>query len=62
MDIYTGIDELIEYARNSLLLDDLDVAWARNQLLAVIGLETYRAGDPDVDKVDGMTTPDAWAA
>ncbi len=62
MDIYTGIDELIEYARNSLLLDDLDVAWARNQLLAVIGLETYRAGDPDVDKVDGMTTPDALLA
>ncbi len=59
MDIYTGIDELIVYARNNLLLDDLDVCYVRNEILALLGLDSYKAGSPDEDKIDGMTTPDA---
>lgn len=41
MDIYTGIDELIAYAQNNLFLDELDVNYARNRLLAIMGLSTY---------------------
>ena len=59
MDIYTGIDELIVYAKNNLLLDELDENYARNGLLALLGLDSYKAGTPDEDKVDGMETPDA---
>ncbi len=59
MDIYTGIDELIVYARNNLLLDDLDVCYVRNEILALLGLDSYKAGNPDEDKIDGMTDPDA---
>ncbi len=52
MDIYTGIDELIVYARNNLLLDDLDVCYVRNEILALLGLDSYKAGNPDEDKID----------
>lgn len=60
MDIYTGIDELIAYAKNNLLLDELDENVARNAVLAVLGLEEYRAGTPNEEKVEGMTTPAAF--
>lgn len=59
MDIYTGIDELLVYAANNLMLDELDVNLTRNRLLALLGLDEYHAGNPDEDKLDGMTTPDA---
>lgn len=59
MDINTGLDELIVYAKNNLLLDDLDECYARNRVLAVLGIGEYRPGSPDEDRVGAMTTPDA---
>ena len=59
MDIYTGIDELLVYAKNNLMLDDLDENLTRNRLLALLGLEEYHAGNPDENKIEKMTTPDA---
>ncbi len=58
MDIFTSIDEIIVYAKDKLMLDELDVDIARNGILAVVGLETYRAGNPDVEKAEAEETPD----
>lgn len=58
MDIYTGIDELIVYAENNLMLDELDKNLTRNRLLALLGLDEYRVGNPDEGKVEKMTAPD----
>ena len=58
MDIFTSIDELIVYAKEKLMLDELDVDYARNGILAVVGLETYRAGNPDADKAESEEMPD----
>lgn len=59
MDIYTGIDELLVYAENNLLLDELDKNLTRNRLLALLGLDEYHAGNPDEAKVEAMDAPDA---
>ena len=58
MDIFTSIDEIIAYAKEKLMLDELDVDFARNGILAVAGLGTYRAGNPDIGKAESEETPD----
>lgn len=58
MDIFTSIDEIIAYAKEKLMLDELDVEFARNGILAVAGLGTYRAGNPDIGKAESEETPD----
>lgn len=55
MDIYTGIDELIAFAKNNLLLDDLDENYARSELLSVLGLNEYKQGKPDTAKAEAET-------
>ena len=57
MDIYTGIDEFIVYARNNLLLDELDENYVRNGLINLLGIESYKSGNPDEDKIDALTSP-----
>lgn len=55
MDIYTGIDELIAFAKNNLLLDDLDENYARSELLSVLGVSGYNPGNPDLAKAEAAT-------
>lgn len=57
MNVYTGIDELIMFARNNLFLDDYDVPQVRNAVLDIIGLDTYYEGKPSAKRVDGMKDP-----
>ncbi len=57
MNINTCIDELIEYAKNNLFLDELDENFARSGILSILGLKTYEAGKPDLAKAEA-TEPD----
>ena len=43
-DIYTLTDRLVNYALANNLIEKEDSIWARNELLAVLGLSTYKAG------------------
>lgn len=43
-DIYTLIDQLVSYALSNNLIEKEDGIWARNELLAVLGLSTYKPG------------------
>ena len=56
-DVMAAIDTLIAYARNHLELQDADVDWARNAILAVCSLDYYepsRDCHPNVDDVNGV--------
>lgn len=41
-NVYGSIDALIDYATRRLELDPLDVDWKRNEILEMLGLDTYR--------------------
>lgn len=43
-DIYTLIDQLVSYALSNNLIEKEDDIWARNELLAVLGLSAYQPG------------------
>ena len=43
-DIYTLIDQLVSYALSNNLIEKEDGIWARNELLAVLGLSTHKPG------------------
>lgn len=62
MDLYTALDELLAYAKEKLLLDELDEIYVRNTALGVLGAATYRPGDPDVAKAEKQTEPSALVA
>lgn len=49
-EVYASIDALLTYARGNLNLDTRDVDWARNQLFALYGLDSYdieQSSEPD---------------
>ncbi|USR79349.1 galactose-1-phosphate uridylyltransferase [Arcanobacterium pinnipediorum] len=41
-DFYSAVDALIDYAHTHLKLDPTDSDWARNQIFALFGLNSYR--------------------
>ena len=43
-DIYTLIDQLVSYGLTNGLIETEDQIWARNELLAILGLSAYKAG------------------
>lgn len=50
MNINEAIDQLIAFAENNLMLDELDVNYARNRILAAINLDEYKpSGAADFD-------------
>ena len=59
MIICSSIENLLQYAQSHLLLDDLDVLYVRNKLMAELKLEEYVQYETDVDAIDEMTCPDA---
>ncbi len=58
MIIHSQIEQLLTYAQAHLLLDDLDVIYVRNRLLAMLGVEDYVQYEVDEDAIDEMTCPD----
>lgn len=58
MMIYASIENLIEYAQAHLMLDELDVIYARNRILTELKLEDYVQYEVDVDAIEAMTSPD----
>lgn len=59
MIIYSHIENLLQYAQSHLLLDELDVIYARNRLLRMLKLTDYVQYETDADAIDAMTAPDA---
>ena len=61
MNINTAIDQLIDFAQNNLMLDELDVNYARNKILSIINVDEYRKsktddGAEDTDSCDALLT------
>lgn len=59
MIIYPSIEKLLYYAQAHLLLDDLDVIYARNLILDELKLSDYVQYEIDTDAIDEMQNPDA---
>ena len=58
MLIYPAVESLLYYAQSNLLLDDLDVIWARNLLLDELKLHDYVQYEVDYDAIDALDRPD----
>jgi galactose-1-phosphate uridylyltransferase len=54
------IEKLIAYAKSFLNLDDLDVIYVRNTLLAEFRIDSAYNGDVDLDYVKEMSVPDVF--
>ncbi|MDE6398834.1 MAG: hypothetical protein K2L51_05885, partial [Clostridiales bacterium] len=57
MLIYPSVESLLYYAQTHLLLDDLDVIWARNLLLDELKLHDYVQYEVDYDALDALDRP-----
>lgn len=53
-------EKLIAYAKSFLSLDDLDVIYVRNTLLAEFNLDSAYVGEADTDYVKEMSVPDVF--
>ena len=53
------VEELLAYAKSHLSLDELDVPYARNRLLAALSMDAPMANAPDTSWVDALAIPDA---
>ena len=58
MLIYPSVESLLYYAQAHLLLDDLDVIWARNLLLDELKLHDYVQYEVDYDAIEALDRPD----
>lgn len=58
MLIYPSVESLLYYAQAHLLLDDLDVIWARNLLLDELRLHDYVQYEVDYDAIEALDRPD----
>ncbi len=59
MLIYPSVESLLYYAQTHLLLDDLDVIWARNLLLDELKLHDYVQYEVDYEAIDALDRPDS---
>ena len=59
MMIYQNIENLLYYAQNNLLLDDLDLQYARNLMLDELKLTSYEQYEVNADELDALAAPDA---
>lgn len=57
--VYRSIDALVAHAQAHLGLDADDAVWARNQVFALYGLDSYGADDADAD-VAPAGAPGTW--
>ena len=58
MPVYTAINNLIIYAENNLLLDEMDKAYAIQDVLDILGVKSYAETDIDNGVVE-LERPDA---
>lgn len=59
MMIYQNVENLLYYAQANLLLDDLDVRYARNLILGELKLTAYEQYEVNTEDIDALTSPDA---
>ncbi len=58
MNIYVNIEKLLTYAQSHLMLDDLDVVYARNLILDELKLSDYVQYEVDDDEIYDMSVAD----
>ncbi len=58
MIIDVAVENLIQYAKSHLLLDDLDELYVRNRIIDMLKVDTYTQYEVDEDAIDEMTCPD----
>lgn len=58
MIIDVAVENLIQYAKSHLLLDELDELYVRNQILDMIKVDSYTQYEIDEDAIDEMNCPD----
>lgn len=58
MLIYPSVESLLYYAQTNLLLDDLDVIWARNLILDELKLHDYVQYEVDYEAIEALDRPD----
>ncbi|MCL2798100.1 MAG: hypothetical protein FWD58_08630 [Firmicutes bacterium] len=59
MNIYLHIEKLLSYAQSHLLLDDLDIIYARNLVLDEIKLTSFVQYEVNTDEIEALSSPDA---
>ena len=59
MLIYPSVESLLYYAQAHLLLDDLDVIWARNLILDELKLHDYVQYEVDYEAIEALDRPDS---
>ena len=59
MNIYLDIEKLLVFAQSHLLLDDLDIIYARNLVLDELKLTDYVQYEVNADEIEALETPDA---
>ena len=62
MLIYPSVESLLYYAQSHLLLDDLDVVWARNLILDELKLTDYVQYEVDYEAIESLDRPDTVLA
>jgi UDPglucose--hexose-1-phosphate uridylyltransferase len=58
MMIYQNVENLLYYAQSNLLLDELDLGYARNLILDELKLTSYEQYEVNADELDALTVPD----
>jgi len=58
MIIDVAVENLIQYAKSHLLLDDLDEMYVRNSVLDLLKVDSYTQYEIDEDAIDEMNCPD----
>lgn len=58
MIIDVAVENLIQYAKSHLLLDDLDEMYVRNLVLDLLKVDSYTQYEIDEDAIDEMACPD----
>ena len=59
MNIHESVEKLLQYAQSHLMLDDLDVIFARNSILDELKVSDYTQYEVDSDAIDALTSIDS---
>lgn len=62
MIIDVAVENLIQYAKSHLLLDELDELYVRNRILDMLKVDNYTQYEIDEDAIDALTCPDTVIA
>ena len=62
MIIDVAVENLIQYAKSHLLLDELDELYVRNRVLDMLKVDSYTQYEIDEDAIDALNCPDTVIA